>query len=315
LRFGYEQSPASYNHLYIWEPWAQEVEKATKGRVKIELFPSQTLFKTTDAVNAVQTGITDLGFVIPANFPGMYPLIDVAQLPFNSLTSHCSSQVVWNLYQKYPEIQKMYSDFKLVSIWTTDSMYLHSAGKNYKTLADFRGQQIRTSAGASTDLVNLLGANAVFMGMGDVYVNLQKGVIDALIVSSEGALGFRIYEVAPYQTHFPGVKSVHSIIMNKKIWNEMPADVQAEFDSVSGFTLCQKCAAVADKASVDMPALCQNAGVTLHEYTVPNDELADWVKTAGGPMSEAWLKKAQKAGLTNGRQILDDMIGLSQQYQ
>ena len=315
LRFGYEQSTTSYYQLYLWEPWAKAVETATQGRVKIELYPAQTLFKSTDATNAVQTGIADLGFVIPAYFPGKYPVIDVVQLPFGSSTSNGSSQVVWNLYQKYPEIQKMYSDFKLVSIWTTQPMYLHGTKKNYKTLDDFKGQQIRASAGAATDMVTNLGGNAVFMGMGDVYINLQKGVVDAVVTPSEGALGFKIYEVAPYQTHFPGVPAVHSVIMNKKIWNEMPADVQQAFESVSGFTMCIQAAAAADKASVDMTAKVKEAGLTLTEYTVPDSEVAKWVEKAGVPMRAAWLKNMQEQGITNAQQILDDTIKLSQQYK
>jgi TRAP-type C4-dicarboxylate transport system substrate-binding protein len=315
LRFGYEQSTTSYYQLYLWEPWAKEVAKATNGRVTIDLYPAQTLFKSTDATSAVQTGIADMGFVIPAYFPGKYPVIDVVQLPFGASTSNGASQVIWNLYQKYPEVQQMYADFKMVSIWTTQPMYLHSSKKNYKTLDDFKGQQIRASAGAATDMVTGLGGNAVFMGMGDVYINLQKGVVDALITPSEGALGFKIYEVAPYQTHFPGVPAVHSVIMNKKVWNEMPVDVQQAFESVSGLAMCLQAAAAADKASVDMTAKCKEAGVTLYEYTVPDAELARWVEKAGVPMRAAWLKKVQEAGITNGQQILDDTIKLSQQYK
>ncbi len=315
LRFGYEQSTTSYYQLYLFEPWVKAVETATKGRVKIDLYPSQTLFKATDATSAVQTGLADLGFVIPAYFPGKYPAVDVLQLPFGSSTSNGASQVAWHMYQKYPEIQQMYADFKLVSIWTTQPMYLHGTKKHYKTLADFSGQQIRASAGASSNLITGLGGNAVFMAMGDTYINLQKGVVDAVVTPSEGALGFKIYEVAPYQTHFPGVTAVHSIIMNKKIWNEMPADVQKAFDSVSGFTMCLQASAAADKATVDMTAKVKEAGITLYEYTIPEAELAKWVEKAGAPLRLAWIKTMQEQGMTNAQQILDDAIKLSQQYK
>ena len=315
LRFGYEQSTTSYYQLYLWEPWAKAVETATQGRVKIDLYPAQTLFKSTDAINAVKTNIADIGFVIPAYFPGTYPIMDVLQLPFGSSTSNGASQVAWNIYQKYPEMQKMYADFKLVSLWTTQPMYFHANKKNYKTLDDFKGQQIRASAGAATDMVNNLGGNAVFMGMGDVYVNLQKGVVDAVVTPSEGALGFKIYEVAPYQTHFPGVPAIHSVIMNKAVWNEMPQDVQKAFDSVSGLTMCLQAAASADKATTDMTSQVKAAGLTLYEYTVPDNEVANWVAKAGVPMRAAWLKNMQSQGITNAQQILDDTIKLAQQYK
>lgn len=103
--------------------------------------------------------------------------------------------------------------------------------------------------------------------------------------------------------------------MNKKVWNEMPADVQAAFESASGFNMCLMASAAADKATVDMTAKCKEAGVTLHEYTVPDDELAKWTEKAGVPMRAAWLKSVQDMGITNGQQILDDCIKLSQQYK
>ena len=46
----------------------QRVEEATKGRVKIELYPSQTLIKGTDMWKGVRGGIADIGWCVSCGF-------------------------------------------------------------------------------------------------------------------------------------------------------------------------------------------------------------------------------------------------------
>ena len=65
IRFHYEQPPTAPLPAYGFEPWAKDVEKATKGRVKVQIFPGDSLFKTkSDAVEAVRVGIADVAFFV-----------------------------------------------------------------------------------------------------------------------------------------------------------------------------------------------------------------------------------------------------------
>lgn len=62
--------------------WAEMVEQATKGRVKIINYHSHTLCKSEDTWTAVQIGIAHIGNAITGLFPGFTPLTDVILLPF-----------------------------------------------------------------------------------------------------------------------------------------------------------------------------------------------------------------------------------------
>ena len=69
LKFHYEQATTAPLAVYGHIPWAKAVEKATNGRVKIQMFPAATLFKTkTDAVEAVKAGLTDIAFMFAWSF-------------------------------------------------------------------------------------------------------------------------------------------------------------------------------------------------------------------------------------------------------
>ena len=56
------------------QPWIKQVEQATKGRVKIEVFASQTLLKGPDTWRGVSTGIADIGWCVQSYWPDLTPL-------------------------------------------------------------------------------------------------------------------------------------------------------------------------------------------------------------------------------------------------
>ncbi len=77
-----------------------------------------------------------------------------------------------------------------------------------------------------------LGAVPVTMGMPDTYLNLQKGVIDGMLVPWEAMLSFRQYEVVKYYTYAPTVTVYFTQAMNNNKWNSLSADVQNQINSV-----------------------------------------------------------------------------------
>jgi hypothetical protein len=54
-----QNSPTGWGPAHALAPWVKQVEEATKGRVKIEVFPSQTLIKGIDMWKGIRSGIAD----------------------------------------------------------------------------------------------------------------------------------------------------------------------------------------------------------------------------------------------------------------
>src|SRR5262245_920532 len=59
-----QNSPTGWGPAHALYPWVKQVEEATKGRVKIEVFPSQTLIKGVDMWKGVRSGIADRKSVV-----------------------------------------------------------------------------------------------------------------------------------------------------------------------------------------------------------------------------------------------------------
>src|ERR1700692_4623617 len=74
LTFADQNSPAGWGPSHALTPWVKQVEEATKGRVKLEVFPSQTLIKGIDMWKGVRSGIADMGWCVQGYWPEQTPL-------------------------------------------------------------------------------------------------------------------------------------------------------------------------------------------------------------------------------------------------
>ncbi len=81
LTFADQNAEVGWGPVHALQPWVKKIEEATKGKVKIDIFPAQTLAKGPDIWNAVKTGLADMGWCFHGYWPDMTPLSDVITLP------------------------------------------------------------------------------------------------------------------------------------------------------------------------------------------------------------------------------------------
>jgi len=82
-----QNSPTGWGPSHALQPWVKQVEETTKGRVKIEVYPSQTLIKGVGMWKGVRGGIADIGWCVQGYWPEQTPLSDVISLPFLPVSS------------------------------------------------------------------------------------------------------------------------------------------------------------------------------------------------------------------------------------
>ncbi len=292
----------------------KDVERVTNGRVKVTMYPLDSLMKSVNAPEGIKSGIADVAWLFTGYFPGQFDQFDSVTLPFITPNGEVASRTIWALYNKFPEIQAATKDYKVLTAWTSSPYYLLTTKKHVKTMEDIKGMKIRSTGGPPTDMTKLLGATPVAIPMSDVYLNLQKGVIDGLWVPSEATLGWRHYEVAKYYTFVPTVTTVFMTIMNKETWNEMPKDVQDAIMSVSGDAQSIRFGGgVFDRCDVELRDTVKKAGYEMVEYTPPPEELAKWVAIAGKPLWDDWVKRMEAKNIP-GKKLLDETLKLVEEF-
>jgi TRAP-type C4-dicarboxylate transport system substrate-binding protein len=297
------------------EPWIAEIEKATNGRVKITPYFGESLLKLADAWQGCKSGIADISCAPAPSLPGITPLTEVISIPFLGIKGTVmGTSVLWQLYQKSPEMQKEYASFKVLAINTQVPNMVFAKKKQVKTLEDLQGMKIRTQAGPVADGVTFLGGTPVFMGIGDLYQALEKGVVDGYVTSWEGTATFKLHEQARYLTDLVITIAPMWFIMNLDSWNKLPKDVQGQMDSVIGLKGAERMANAWTKGDEDAIKAIQSSPNKLEVYKLPPDEQARWEKAAGQPLRDKWVADMKAKGLP-GQAVLDEAIRLVKEYK
>jgi TRAP-type C4-dicarboxylate transport system substrate-binding protein len=315
LTFANQNPETSWSGMNAIGPWAKQVEEATGGKVKIQIFYSQTLTKGKDTWEATKNGIADIGWCFHGYWPGLTPLADVVSLPALPFkTAEKGSEVLWKLYEKYPAIQKEFADNQVLLLYTSNPYILITTDKQVKTLEDMKGMKVRMSGGPPTEMLKALGGTPVSIPMPDNYMSLQKGVIDGMGAPWEAIHGFRLYEVVNYYTETPFPAVYFSISMNKKKWDSLGKEIQDQIMSVSGLQGSKFWGKnFFDTAKDGVFAKVKEAGKTIEVYSLPEEERERWLAQAGKPIWESWVKTMEGKGFANAREILDTAVSLSKE--
>jgi TRAP-type C4-dicarboxylate transport system substrate-binding protein len=291
------------HHLTIWQAnWAQEVEKATGGRVKFQGLPKAPA-APPGTFDAVRDGLVDLSYVTASYTPARHILPLMPELPGAGNTAEINSvaysRIHWKYFQKYGE----YKGVKLLAVWTHGPGQMFTK-KPMKSLAEFQGQKIRTGGGIAEQVANALGASAFVKPAPESYELLNSGVADGVFFPFESIVSFKLDKVIGQATVFPGglYSSAFGFFMNEDKWNKIAKADQAIIEKHAYEYAARSNGQSWDRADkVGLDAL-KGAGANIMTAT---PEMQAEAKKRSGPIIEDWIKKAQAkhAGL-DARKVL-----------
>jgi len=209
--------------------FADSVALASGGRLKIKLFSAGELVGAMESFDAVSKGQADIGHDWPGYWKGKNEnFVSFASVPFGLDTEGYN---IW-LYERggLEQMQELYGRYNLFALPGGNGgqeMGLFSNKKATK-MADFKGMRVRTP-GWYMDILNSLGASVTPLPGGEVYLALERGVIDAAEFSSPAInypMGFD--EITKYViepgVHQPSVQC--AFFINKDSYNKLPADLK-----------------------------------------------------------------------------------------
>ena len=260
--------PATSNNTMFWQSWADDISAATDGHVKIVIYPSSQLAAAADVGEMVETGGVDIGWLFTPFYSGQFPLTEVASIPGVGFDNgSLATNVLWDLYGKYPELQDEWSNYKLLNMYGIPASIFGTVDKPIATPEDVKGKVLRCPAGLVTDYVTKLGGSPVMMAPPDMYEALEKGNIGGYVFEPAGIQNFKLQEVTDYYTDMPIYIGIFGLVMNWDQWNSLPPEYQAVMES---FSLREGSLA----ASADMQAAADKG----HQVFI--DAGAEWVTPA-----------------------------------
>ena len=234
--------PIELRHVNVYPPgqwmvkpaerWAEEVEERTGGRVEATIFAGGAMGKGADYPDMIRKGAAEWGLVSDLLAPGQFPMTNVATLPLLIASPAVVTDAMYALY--YKGLVPGLNDFKLMWIQATCPGYLFMKEKKITKLEDLKGLKIRAAGGGETELVEQWEASPVGLPSGELYMSLDRGMIDGLITMTQYVHDVKLYEVLKYivaEPLFGGRAFV--IVMSLDVWNELPPDIQVIIDRLN----------------------------------------------------------------------------------
>ncbi len=221
--------PPLHKSSEMLENWAKKIEEETGGKVKFTLFAGQTLAKAKATYDAGVTGIADVVWTFAGYSPGRFSLSEVTNLPgLGFKNSTHAAQALADLWEMFPEIREQYKDTHVLWLSAAPHRQLFSL-EPAPHIEDLKGMKIRAPGGLFLDILTALGASAVSMPGGEVYMALERGVIDAVMTNIGYATDNKFYEVTDYHIDFPLSGGMTMIAMSRNSYDSLPSDIQAIF--------------------------------------------------------------------------------------
>lgn len=298
------------NAVYI-QSWIDAVDKATDGHVKITLYDNATLSAATDIGDNVKSAAVDIGWLYTSYYAGQFPLSDVINMPMQGFGDPVvSTEVLWALAEKYPEVEKEWGDFKLLMLYGNPGMILCSAEKPIRGIDDLKGMTIRCPSGAITDVLSAWGASPVTMAPPDLYEAIEKKNINGYIFEPAGICNFSLQEITSYYTDYPLYDGPFALIMNKAQWDSLPKEYQDIIDSLSGKEASLGAAKAFASDVTAKREVIVNAGGEFVE--LPAESVSE-MQAAADAYAETWVAKMTKDGF-DAAAFLADAKAFAEQF-
>ncbi len=198
--------PPSHPLTPGYKDWAEAIEKATNGTIKVTLFPSSQLGSGQDHYDMVKRGVADIGLINPGYTPGRFPVIAAADLPFMSTESWKGAAATHRWYKKYAE--KEMPDHYVCHVFSHEKATIHSAKKEIKVPADLKGMKVRTANQTIATYITSMGGNSVQVPIMEAHETLKRGITEAITVPWDGLNhpAFRFGEVTDLHARHPALR-------------------------------------------------------------------------------------------------------------
>ena len=253
------------------------LEERSKGRVKVEVYPNSQLYKDKEELEALQLGSVQMLAPSLAKFgPLGAKEFEVFDLPFlfkdDAAFRNTTATLGLELFKKLDT-----KGITGLSYWD-NGFHVMSANKPLHTVADFKGLKMRIQSSKVLDAeMRALGAIPQVMAFSELYQALQSGVVDGTEGTPSNYYTQKIFEVQKHITLSNHGHLAYAVVINKKFYEGLPADIRSVFDSAMRDATLYANAIAATENAMSLDKIKASGKSTV--YVPTEAELLEWKKT------------------------------------
>ena len=250
-------------------------EKMTKGRVKVEVYPNGTLYNDKEEIEALQLGAVQMLAPPLAKFgPLGVREFDLFDLPYifqgkDALYRVTEGQIGRDLLRKLEP-----KGITGLAYWD-NGFKVMSANRPLLVPADFKGLKMQVLASKVLDAqMRALGAAPQVMAPSEVYHALETGVVDGTEDPLSNVALRQMYEVQKDLTVSNHGYLGYAVIVNKKFWEGLPADIRSILETAMKDVTRYTNAIAQQESDQALEHIRKSGKTTIHVITA--QEKAEW---------------------------------------
>ena len=287
--------PAANFHTVNLVDFANDVDKASAGKLKITVHPGASLFKAPEIKRAVQGGQAQIGEVLISNFANEWALFGADALPFLA-DSYDEAVKLWKAQK--PLFERKLAEQGMMPLyavpWPPQGVY---SKKLLNAAADLKGVKWRAYNPATNRIAELIGAQPVTIQAAEVSQAFATGVVDSMMSSGSTGWDAKLHEHVKYWYDTQAWLPKNVVLVNRAAFQALDKPTQDAVLKAAADAETRGLAA-SKKANTESLDKLKGGGMQI---LPPSPQLKADMKKVGETMLKEWLDKAGP----EGKQLVD----------
>ena len=282
--------PATNFHTENLVQFANDVDKASGGKLKITVHANASLFKANEIKRAVQGGQAQIGEVLLVNFQNEWQLFGIDGLPFLA-DSYAQSMKLYKASR--PALEKKLGEQGMMLLytvaWPPQGIYVK---KPINSAADLKGVKWRAYSPATARIAELVGAQPVTVQAAELSQAMATGVVESYMSSGSTGYDSKTYEHIKYWYDTQAWLPKNAVLVNKAAFDALDAPTKAALLK-AGADAEARGWALSQQKNGEYIELLKKNGMNI---VTPSPQLTADMKKVGEVMLKEWLDKAGSEG-------------------
>ena len=276
----------------MYNDMAAELEEASGGRLKLEIYHNNTLGAPADIWTMFTTGGIDMLDMSPG-MVGSFTVSDILNVPFYLDGNENVANMMWDLYNSglLPEFT---DNMKVLMYLPAGGVELFTAKKPIESMADLNGIKACGSSAMMSMCIERLGGTAVSTLPTEQVMSLTQGVLDGVITGANFAEIMSLYEAGKYMMRQNIAMSCMFFGINNNSYNKLPADLQQLLTDTCSKWYSDYYIKTIESEYGGVLERLEGHGVTIYE---PSAELLADMKAATADLIEVYKATLTEAGI------------------
>lgn len=287
--------PATNFHTINLQQFADDIDKASGGKLKITVHANASLFKAPEIKRAVQGGQAQIGEILLVNFQNEWPIFGADGLPFLA-DSYDEAVKLWRAQR--PMLEKKLGEQGMMVLyavpWPPQGVY---SKKPLASAADLKGIKWRAYSPATARIAELVGAQPVTIQAAEVSQAFATGVVESMMSSGSTGWDAKLHEHVKFWYDTQAWLPKNAVIVNKAAFDALDAPTKAAVTKAAADAEVRGLAA-SKRANTESLDKLKGGGMQI---LPPSPQLTADMKKVGETMLREWLDKAGP----EGKQLVD----------